>query len=246
MGGEGGGEEGGLAVAAAAASGSLGHGDGGNGNGNGKQQSRDAADPAQQQQQHPLPPPPQCASPLGAGAGAPESAVTALEAFSPGTSPMKEGTGGEEEGGEGEGQGQDGRLGGGERAERTLYEASSEEERIVVDGLVSLLAAEGAEKEVDRLLDPFPPPISVASAAAAAEAALAVPPPLSSVHTPRGLVLGLEEPPQLEQPGDGPPALLVPPSSPRAGPVHVSQTGVRVLRRRFHDLKALADRCVDE
>lgn len=232
MGGEGGGEEGGLAVAAAGSR--LGHGQG-----NGNHHAAATADPSLLPP--PLPasstlPPPSCASPLGtAGTVAPESAVTAREAFSPAASPMKEGSG-EADGGEGGKGGHDQRL---------CYEASSEEERIVVDGLVSLLAAEGAEKEVDRLLDDFP------SQAAAAEAS--GPPPLSSVHTPRGLVLGQEpaapQQEQGEQQGDdglppAPAALLVPPSSPRVGPVHVSQTGVRVLRRRFHDLKALADRCV--
>lgn len=42
-----------------------------------------------------------------------------------------------------------------------------------------------------------------------------------------------------------PPPPPVPPSSPRGGPtgpVSLSHTGVRVLRRRFHDLQALTDR----
>lgn len=69
-----------------------------------------------------------------------DSAATAREAFSPAASPVKENGAVALLAGKGRGGG----GGGG------VYEESTEEERIAVDGLASLLAAEGAEKEVDR------------------------------------------------------------------------------------------------
>ena len=80
----------------------------------------------------------------------------------------------------------------------------------MVDGLVSLLAIDTAEKEVDRLL--LPPTPS---------------PPPSEAGGGGGLGVAREDSGCL---------------TPRGSPVTLSQAGVKALRRRYTDLKALSDR----